>query len=96
MKLQQIVYQIILLLFIFISTICAKETIIEGTIRHANTYQEIPYVNIFIKNQPIGTSSELDGSFKLNVPESNDDTIIVFEHISYDTLQLTLEQAVEK
>jgi len=70
--------------------------LLTGRVRHANTYQEIPYVNIYIKNQAIGTASESNGTFSLPIPNANEKLTIVFEHISFDTLQVTLENAINQ
>ncbi|MEJ2054624.1 MAG: TonB-dependent receptor plug domain-containing protein, partial [Calditrichaceae bacterium] len=59
-------------------------------------YREIPYVNIYIKNQSIGTSTQPDGSFTLNIPESYENLILVFEHVSYDTLQMAVSRAIKQ
>ena len=96
MKLKQILYQIFLTLFLTGQLLIAGNMAIKGTVRHANTYREIPYVNIYIKNLPIGTSSGLDGSFSLNIPESQENLILVFEHVSFDTLQMSVSRALKE
>ena len=96
MKLKQILYQIFLTLFLTGQLLIAGNLAIKGTVRHANTYREIPYVNIYIKNLPIGTSSGLDGSFSLNIPESQENLILVFEHVSFDTLQMSVSRALKE
>jgi len=96
MNVRQILYQFILLTYIPANIIFAETILVEGTVRHANTYQEIPYVNIYIKDHLIGTSTKLDGSFELAIPASQENMIIIFEHVSFDTLQLPLQQALQK
>ena len=34
--------------FLFIKTLLAQDIVIKGKVRHANTYQEITKVNIYI------------------------------------------------
>jgi outer membrane cobalamin receptor len=88
--------QVLCLVFSLMYAAKATPIIIEGKVRHANTYQEIPFVNIYIKNSPIGTYSEMDGSFKLSIPDSIKKSYLVFEHVAYDTLQLNLASAAEQ
>ncbi|MEO1054508.1 MAG: SusC/RagA family TonB-linked outer membrane protein [Bacteroidota bacterium] len=48
--------------------------------------QPLPGVNILIKGTSLGTISDLDGNFKLNVPDEN--TVIVFSFVGYLSQEL--------
>lgn len=63
--------------FLFIKTLLAQDIVIKGKVRHANTYQEITKVNIYIKDTSIGTTSDIDGSFTLRIPSPNQEGIVV-------------------
>ena len=93
---KQILYHLISFLLILTQILLAEEIVLKGTVRHANTYREIPYVNIYVKNQMVGTSSNPDGSFVLTIAKMEDNLSIVFEHISFDTMQIALSQALKK
>ena len=95
MNLKQILYQLFLYFCITFQIIHSETIVIEGTVRHLNTYQEIPFVNIYIEDHSIGTSSNLDGTFTLKIPESKDNLTIIFEHVSFDTMRITLSQALQ-
>jgi hypothetical protein len=84
-----------LILFIFLATkiLFGQEIVIHGKVRHANTYRDIPNVNIYVKNTNVGTTTNISGTFILKIPETQPDAIIVFEHISYYTVELPLSEA---
>jgi len=91
--LSQIFFIFLVLSFSEISILLGKDILIHGTVRHANTYQEIPYVNIYVKNGTTGTSSNPDGTFKFHITEEDSSAVIVFEHVSFDTMQIALSRA---
>jgi outer membrane receptor protein involved in Fe transport len=78
-----------------ITTILAAETIeLKGKVRHANTFLEISNVNIYIEGTKTGTSSAVDGTFTLLIPDPVQKRMIVFEHVAFDTLRLSLPEAM--
>lgn len=85
-----------LLVFNLIPMAAAEQLILSGRVRHAHTFREIPYVNIFIQGYPIGTSSEPDGRFSLAIPEVDSTAILIFEHVGFDTLTLSLGEALNQ
>ena len=48
----------------------------------------VPYVNIWVENANIGTTSEADGTFKINVTS---DQILVFSAVGFETLKTTAD-----
>ncbi|KAA3611155.1 MAG: hypothetical protein D8M58_14365 [Calditrichaeota bacterium] len=87
-----------ILIFFFFSFLNASDSdfIIQGKVRHINTHEEISDVNIYVKDFPIGTTSDNNGRFKLVIPAKRNDFIIVFDHIAYDTMQVSLEEAISQ
>ncbi|OQY27283.1 MAG: hypothetical protein B6244_11110 [Candidatus Cloacimonetes bacterium 4572_55] len=83
---------VILLFFMSIALASGEEIVLQGKIRDVNTYQEIPFVNILIKDTQLGASSDFAGRFKLVVSEWGDDTVVVFRHISYDFYEIALSE----
>ena len=59
-------------LFLFISQFALSQ--IKGVVKDSISGQPIPYVNIWVENETIGTISEIDGSFVLTT--SSDKNIV--------------------
>lgn len=55
---------------------------VTGEVFDAETNQPIPYVNIWVENENIGTNSEENGSFSLEISEEKN---IVFSALGYQT-----------
>ena len=83
----------IFIIFIFSYNLFSQEIILKGKVRHANTHREISYVNIYIKNSTIGTTTDEKGYFNLKITKPNNKMIIVFDHIAFDTLHVRLAKA---
>lgn len=70
---------------------------IKGKVRHAHTYQEISDVNVFLESSTTGTMTDEEGFFQLMVDDSTVQSgNLIFEHISFDTLRISLAAAREK
>ena len=68
---------------------------LHSVVTDSETKESIPYVNIWVENENVGTTSDEDGSFELDVDSTR---VIVFsaigyetKHISSDSIQSTLE-----
>lgn len=81
---------ILLLSLSLLQAALAAQITIEGQVRHANTYQEIAGVNIYIENSTLGTVTDIRGAFNLTVEGVVPESVLIFEHVSFDTLRLTL------
>lgn len=66
---------------------------IKGEVRDFETNKPIPYVNIWVENESIGTTSEIDGSFTLALKE---DEKLVFSAIGYETLTISSKNNIIK
>ncbi len=64
---------------------------IKGVVKDSLTGQPIPYVNISVENENIGSTSEENGSFSL--PNSKTNNRIVFSSIGYFTKVISNDQA---
>lgn len=71
--------KLLLFLLLTISTLTAQ---ISGTVKDSLTGKPIPYVNIWVENENIGTTSNENGFFNL---DSNDNKNIVFSALGYET-----------
>ncbi len=86
-------YITVLVCLIYAQFLPGQETIISGKALHANTHEAISGVNIYIKETTLGTSSYLDGTFKLSIPNPTPDMIIIFDHVSFYPLEIELDKA---
>ena len=71
-------------LFFFITFSLSSQ--IKGVVKDSITGELIPYVNIWVENEAIGTTSETDGSFSLDVREEK---ILVFSALGYETKRIS-------
>jgi len=63
---------------------------ISGTVTDRITNGNLSGVNIIIKGSDQGVSSDTDGRYTLDVSELADDHVIIFQHIGYDELSITI------
>ncbi len=93
-------YRKLFLIFIgsivFSSITFAQQKSFQGKVRDMNTHREIPGVNIYIEGTNIGVMSDVSGRFTLPLQRRDPQSMIVFEHIAYDTLKLPLQDVVSK
>ncbi|WP_445717185.1 carboxypeptidase-like regulatory domain-containing protein [Flavobacterium sp.] len=66
-------------LFFFISFSLTAQ--IRGVVKDSISGEPIPYVNIWIENETIGTTSETNGSFSLDIKEEK---VLVFSALGYE------------
>jgi hypothetical protein len=71
-------------LFLFVSQFAFSQ--IKGVVKDSISGEPIPYVNIWVENEAIGTTSETDGSFSLDIKEEK---ILVFSALGYETKRIT-------
>lgn len=68
-------------LFIFLITFSLSAQI-KGVVLDSISGKPIPYANIWVENENIGTTSEENGTFSLNI---NEEKNIVFSTLGYET-----------
>ncbi len=67
---------------------------ISGVVLNRQSGKAIADVNIYLINGHGGAVTDARGNFRLEVPPgSADESIVVFDHISYDTLHVALKKA---
>ena len=78
-------------IFLIVSQFALSQ--IKGVVKDSISGEPIPYVNIWVENETIGTISEIDGSFVL---ATSSDKNIVFSILGYDkkTLKANLTATV--
>jgi len=75
----------ILFLLTIIPRLCFGQ--IFGILRDSTDKQPIPYVNIWIENENIGTTSDINGKFTLNISPKSNKTIIL-SSVGYKTKKI--------
>jgi hypothetical protein len=67
-------------------TAFAQERTIEGIILDSKSGEVMPFVNIALTGGKVGTISDINGEFKLNVPENMTDKDLSFSSVGYSPL----------
>lgn len=55
---------------------------IRGVVKDSISGEPIPYVNIWVENETVGTTSEIDGTFSLAIKEEK---VLVFSALGYES-----------
>ena len=55
---------------------------IKGVVKDSISGEPIPYVNIWVENETVGTTSEIDGTFSLAIKEEK---VLVFSALGYES-----------
>jgi len=70
----------------------ARQLAITGTVKD-DKGEPLPGVSVKVKGQPQGTSTGVNGSFKINVPSEN--SILVFAYVGFKTQEFQLKGQTE-
>jgi len=76
----------LVLLFFNITTVLAQEKSISGTVND-ELGEPLLGVNIFVKNTDVGTQSDFDGNFSLDVPQGRS---LVFSYLGFKTQEVAV------
>lgn len=80
---------IMLLLLLAVSIqVDAQQRVITGTVTSGTDKEPIPGANVQIKGTTVGSITDLDGNFSINVPSDN--SILVFSYIGYLSQEVTV------
>lgn len=66
----------------------AGQQAVTGTVSDENTEEALPGVNVLIKNTTIGTVTDVEGNYSINVP--NEDDTLVLSSIGYITQEVAV------
>jgi len=72
-------------LFLLLTTISLSAQV-KGVVKDNSTGEPIPYVNIWVENENIGTTTEIDGSFSIKV--NGKDKNLIVSVLGYETQTL--------
>lgn len=85
----RLVFTLSLSLFLFGSAI-AQEIEIQGKVKDTKTGDVLPGVNIVVKNTTSGTSTDIDGNYKITVPQGS---ILVFSFVGFKSTEILVDHA---
>jgi hypothetical protein len=77
------------ILFFFIT--CSLSAQIRGVVKDSISGEPIPFVNIWVENETVGTTSETNGSFSLDIKEEK---LLVFSALGYHSKKATSKNQV--
>jgi hypothetical protein len=75
--------KLLAIIFLLISNLCFSQ--LKSVIIDSETKGKVPYVNIWVENENIGTTSNKKGEFELNF---NGSKIIIFSAIGFETKKI--------
>jgi hypothetical protein len=64
---------------------------IKGVVKDSISGEPIPYVNIWVENETIGTTSETNGNFLLDIKEEK---LLVFSALGYESKKLSSKNEI--
>jgi TonB-linked SusC/RagA family outer membrane protein len=90
-KKMKLYHSLLFMLFLFCSmTMNAQQKTISGRVTEASTGESIIGASIAVKGTSIGTATDVDGNFTLNVPE-NAKTLVV-SYLGFSTQELPIDK----
>lgn len=86
--------------FSLISILCLaqKEITISGFVKEYGSLEQLPGVNVYLKNSPYGTVTNTYGFYSLTVPVSPDSAVLTFSFVGYNhqEIAIVLTQNIQK
>ncbi len=82
---------LVILLFILGSTfnLFAQGTVVTGVVTSGEDGSTMPGVNVVVKGTTVGTTTDLNGSYSIKVPEGNN--VLEFSFLGYKTLDVNID-----
>nr|WKN34501.1 TonB-dependent receptor [Tunicatimonas sp. TK19036] len=62
---------------------------VSGTVTDENN-EGLPGVTVTVKNTTVGTITDLNGSYSLNVPDEQEDAVLVFSYVGYGSQEISV------
>lgn len=81
---------IIIVLFLYNINLLAQESLLKGVIVDSESKIPVSGANISILNSSIGTISNSEGRFLLNIPKDYKKEIVIFSFIGYESLKFDI------
>lgn len=77
-----------------LSTVSAQKTIVRGKITDASSGEPLPFVNLVFQNSKVGTSTDIDGNYKIETYYPTDSLTASF--IGYKTTSMRVRRDKEQ
>jgi TonB-linked SusC/RagA family outer membrane protein len=77
----------------FVNLSIFAQTQIKGSVTDAKTGETLPGVSILVEGTTTGTITDMDGKYSIKVPADN--SVLVFQFVSYVTQKLSVEGKTE-
>lgn len=77
------------LILLFVAIGLHAQIAIKGTVTSGDDGSALPGVSVVIKGTPTGVSTDLNGSYSINIP--NKDAVLVFSFIGFSTQEILVE-----
>ena len=77
----------LVVIFMFTTNVLgAQQSVVTGNIKDGSTGEQMPGVNIVVKGTSVGTLTDTEGKYSLNVPTA--DAILVYSFIGYTSSEI--------
>lgn len=86
----------LILFFLSIPWFAGAQLELSGTVYDKQSGNELPFVNIGISGTAVGTQSNENGNFRLQVPGEHADKLITFSSVGYHEFQIPAEEAAKR
>ena len=83
-------YRLIIIFFLYSINLLAQESLLTGVIVNSESKIPIYGVNISILDSSIGTISNSDGKFLLNIPKDYKKGVLIFSFMGYESLKFDI------
>lgn len=84
------IISIILVLFFFLTKANAQNIIVEGIIKDSERKEILPFANIYLQKNYLGTISNEKGEFKIIIPSNNKNDSLVISYIGYHSQKISV------
>ena len=81
---------IILILFFFPTNTNAQNIIVEGVIKDSERKEILPFANIYLQNNYLGTISNEKGAFKITISSDIKNDSLVISYIGYNSQKISI------
>src|SRR5690606_9928567 len=85
---KKLLLSVLFLSFVGFLRVSAQEITITGKVTDAGDGSELPGVNVTLKNTNQGTITNVDGSYRLSLPQGRD--TLIFSFIGYQSQEVLI------
>jgi len=86
---------LLIILFMWMGSVMAQETIINGLVLDHYHKQPLPYASVLFKNSQIGTTTDIDGKFTITTSDLSHQKLVV-SYLGYDTRSIQFTPGIKQ